>query len=168
MAKRADDQQAAGLNDPVLQFMQRLWSVAHELQRVSKRMEAELQLTGPQRLALLMIGRTPGVSAGQLAATLHLHPATLTGILARLERARLISRRADAADARRVRLTLTRAGRAANRRRSGTVEAAVRDALGRASRNDAAAAARVLVHVAQALQAVAAAPQRKEYPQPVT
>jgi DNA-binding MarR family transcriptional regulator len=168
MAKRADDRPTAALDDPVLQFMQRLWSVAHELQRVSKRMEAELRLTGPQRLALLIIGRRPGVSAGQLAATLHLHPATLTGVLARLERARLVSRRADVADARRVRLMLTQAGRAANRRRSGTVEAAVRQALGRASRRDAAAAGRVLVHVAQALHAVAGPPQRKRHPQPVS
>ena len=167
MARRGDDRQR-GLDDPVLQFMQRLWSVAHELQRVSKRMEAELRLTGPQRLALLLIGRMPGISAGQLAATLHLHPATLTGVLARLERARLISRRADAADARRVHLTLTRAGRAANRRRSGTVEAAVRHALARVSRDDAATAGRVLVHVAHALHAVAGPPRRKLHPQPVT
>src|SRR5262245_57640432 len=115
MAKRVDDRRL--LHDPVLEFMQRLWSVAHELQRVSKRMEAELRLTGPQRLALLMIGRMPGISAGELAATLHLHPATLTGVLARLERARLISRRAALTDARRVHLTLTHAGRTANRRR---------------------------------------------------
>jgi DNA-binding MarR family transcriptional regulator len=146
--------------------MQRLWSVAHELQRVSKRMEAELKLTGPQRLALLIIGRMPGISAGQLAATLHLHPATLTGILARLARARLISRRADAGDARRVRLTLTQAGRAANRRRAGTVEAAVRVALGLASRNDAAAAGRVLVQVAESLHAVAGPPPRRQHPRP--
>jgi DNA-binding MarR family transcriptional regulator len=168
MATRAADRRPADLHDPVLQFMQRLWSVAHGLQRVSKRMEAELKLTGPQRLALLMIGRMPGVSAGQLAATLHLHPATLTGILARLERARLINRRADAGDARRVRLTLTQAGRSANRRRSGTVEAAVRAALGRASRNDAAAAGRVLVHLAQSLHAVAGPARRSQHPQPVT
>ena len=156
------------MDDPVLQFMQRLWSVAHELQRVSKRMEAELRLTGPQRLALLMIGRSPGLSAGNLASTLHLHPATVTGVLARLERARLVSRRADTVDARRVHLTLTRAGRTANRRRSGTVEAAVRLALGRASRHDADAAGRVLVHVAQALHAVAGPPRRKQHPQPIS
>jgi DNA-binding MarR family transcriptional regulator len=167
MPKRADHQVLTAGPDPVLQFMQRLWSVAHELQRVSKRMEAELGLTGPQRLALLMIGRVPGVTAGQLAAMLHLHPATLTGILRRLEHARLIGRRTDAADGRRVRLTLTRAGRAANRRRAGTVEAAVREALGLASRHDAAAAARVLVRVAQSLHAVAGPPLRKQHPHPV-
>jgi DNA-binding MarR family transcriptional regulator len=168
MAKRAADRRLADRYDPVLQFMQRLWSVAHGLQRVSKRMEAELKLTGPQRLALLMIGRRPGVSAGQLAATLHLHPATLTGILTRLERARLINRRADAGDARRLRLTLTQAGRAANRRRSGTVEAAVRATLRRASLNDAAAAGRVLAHLAQSLHAVAGPARRSYHPQPVT
>ena len=152
---------AAASRDPVLQFMQRLWSVSHELQRVSKRMEADLRLTGPQRLALLVIGRTPGVSAGQLAATLHLHPATLTGIIARLVRARLISRREHSTDSRRVSLWLTPAGRAANRRRSGTIEAAVRDALSRASPNDAAAAARVLAQVAQSLHTVAGPPKRQ-------
>jgi DNA-binding MarR family transcriptional regulator len=164
MTTRAADRRPADLHDPVLQFMQRLWSVAHGLQRVSKRMEAELKLTGPQRLALLVIGRMPGVSAGQLAATLHLHPATLTGILARLERARLINRRADAGDARRIRLTLTQAGRVANRRRAGTVEAAVRAALRRASRNDAAAAGRVLAHLAQSLHAVAGPARRSQHP----
>jgi DNA-binding MarR family transcriptional regulator len=114
-----------------------------------------------------VIGRAPGGSAGQLAATLHLHPATLTGIIARLERARLISRRAHSVDSRRVCLTLTSAGRAANRRRAGTVEAAVRDALGRASRTDAAAAGRVLVQVAQSLHMVAGPPKRQRHTQPV-
>jgi DNA-binding MarR family transcriptional regulator len=141
--------------DRVIPFMQRMWAVVHELQRVSKRMEAELRLTGPQRVALLMIGRSPGLSAGELAAQLHLHPATLTGVLARLEAARLIHREWDRGDARRMRLALTNAGRVANRKRSGTVESAVRDVLSRTSTADAAVATRVLAGLASALQSVA-------------
>jgi hypothetical protein len=69
--------------DPAIEFMQSMWAVDHELQRVSKRMEAAIGLTGPQRFALVLISRFPGVAAGILAAHLHLHPGTVTGIIAR-------------------------------------------------------------------------------------
>jgi MarR family transcriptional regulator, organic hydroperoxide resistance regulator len=35
--------------DPVLDFMRLLWSIEHGLQRMSKRMESEIGITGPQR-----------------------------------------------------------------------------------------------------------------------
>src|SRR5262249_10104350 len=38
--------------DPVLDFMRLLWSIEHDLQRMSKRMKGELGITGPQRLVL--------------------------------------------------------------------------------------------------------------------
>jgi DNA-binding MarR family transcriptional regulator len=116
-----------------LQFMQRLWAVDHGLQSRSKRMLATLGVTGPQRLVLRMLGRTPGLSAGELAAVLHLHPSTLTGILQRLEHLGLVSRTTAAADRRRVVLRLTTAGRSIDRARAGTVESAVRATLQRAS-----------------------------------
>jgi DNA-binding MarR family transcriptional regulator len=139
--------------------MQRMWAVDHELQRVSKRMEAAVGLTGPQRLALVMIGREPGVAAGELASHLHLHPGTLTGIIARLEAAGLIERAWDAADGRRMCLTLTRAGQAATRTRRGTVEEAVRRAIAASTRAEQAAARDVLTRLADALRALATAPQ---------
>jgi MarR family transcriptional regulator, organic hydroperoxide resistance regulator len=40
----------------VLQFMQLLWAVDHGLQRASKGMLRRLGVTGPQRLALRLIG----------------------------------------------------------------------------------------------------------------
>ena len=70
--------------DPVLDFLRLLWSIEHGLQRVSKRMEAELGITGPQRLVLRVVGRFPGLSAGELAHIVRLHPITITGILKRL------------------------------------------------------------------------------------
>ena len=43
----------------VLAFMQLLWGVVHGLEKVSKRMSAEIGVTGPQRLALRVIGLFP-------------------------------------------------------------------------------------------------------------
>src|SRR5262245_35732155 len=120
----------------VLDFMRLIWAVDHELQSVSKRMEASLGLTVPQRMALLLIGPTPGMLATECASLLHLHPGTISGVVGRLETAGLVKRAGDASDGRRWRLTLTAAGRRANTRRSGTFEAAVRRALANSSAND--------------------------------
>lgn len=55
------------LDPSVLDVMRLLWSVEHRLQSRSKLMEAELGLTGPQRLVLRIGSRSPGRSAGELA-----------------------------------------------------------------------------------------------------
>ena len=81
--------------DPVLDFMRLLWSVEHGLERISQRMGSELGITGPQRLVLRIIGRFPGISAGDLAHIVRLLPSTLTGILQRLVTRQLIERRSD-------------------------------------------------------------------------
>jgi len=114
-----------------LQFMQRLWELVHALDVLSKRMAVTIGVTGPQRLVLRVVGKTPGQSASELASTLGKHPSTLTGVLARLEERRLIVREADQIDRRRTRFTLTAAGKRIDRERKGTVEAAIQRALGR-------------------------------------
>jgi DNA-binding MarR family transcriptional regulator len=144
--------------DDVLQFMKLMWAVDHQLQSVSKRMAAVLGLTGPQRLSVRLIGRIPGISAGELAALLHLDPSTVTGIVRRLEEARMIERARDQEDARRSRLRLTARGRAVDRRSSGTVEAAVRRVLAIASPQDVAATGRVLNALASELEALTTPP----------
>src|ERR1044071_7034608 len=93
--------------EPALDFMRLMWAVDHELQRVSKRMIGRLGLTAPQRLALRLIGREPGLTPGVLAGLLHLHPGTVTGIVRRLQSAGLISRVRSSGDTRRVHLELT-------------------------------------------------------------
>lgn len=116
---------------PVLDFMRALWALDHALQRASKRMEGTLGVTAPQRLVLRIVGRFPLASAGEVAEVLHLHPSTLTGILRRLEERGMVARLADPADGRRALLRLTVKGRKLDQLRDGTVEAAVRRALGR-------------------------------------
>ena len=137
--------------DPALAFMRLMWSVDHGLQKISKRMSASIGLTGPQRLAIRIIGRSPGIGAGEVAALMHLDPSTLTGILRRLVERRMIVRDVDPADARRVRLSLTAKGRSIDRRRAGTVEAAVRRTLAQLSPEEIAAASRVLTLLASQL-----------------
>src|SRR5687767_5605411 len=120
--------ESADLPD-VLQFMQLLWAVVHGLERISKRMAGDIGVTGPQRLVLRVVGLFPGMSAGDLAGVLHVHPSTLTGVLQRLVGQRLLTRADDPGDRRRAVLRLTKRGARVNAARHGTVEAAIARAL---------------------------------------
>jgi len=135
----------------VLDFMRLLWAVDHALQSMSKRMEGSLGVTGPQRLVIRIAGRFPGISAGELASVLHIHPSTLTGILKRLEARGIIDRKADPSDARRALFGLTAKGREIDALRVGTVEAVVRRALGRLPSRKVTAARDVLATISTAL-----------------
>jgi DNA-binding MarR family transcriptional regulator len=135
-----------------LTFMQLLWAVSHQLHSMSKRTEAALGVTGPQRLALRVIGRNPGISAGQLAEVLRLHPSTLTGILRRLEDRELIQREIDPRDGRRSNFALTSTGRHLDALQAPTGEAALRRALRRLDDTRVSAAKEVLAVVVNELE----------------
>ena len=134
-----------------LRFMQLLWAVVHGLERTSKRMSSQIGVTGPQRLVLRVAGLFPGLSAGDLAAILHVHPSTLTGVLQRLVAQRLLARVDDPRDRRRAVLRLTTRGALANRVSAGTVEAAIADTLKGISDRDRLATRRVLTRLAARL-----------------
>ena len=123
------DSEAPPALGSVLDFMRLIWAVDHGLLRASRRMEASFGVTGPQRLVIRIVGRFPGIPAGHLARLLHIHPSTLTGIVARLERQGLLRRRSDPRDGRRWLLGLTDRGRVVDAAREGTAEAAVSSAL---------------------------------------
>ena len=99
--------------------------------------------TGSENYSLRLIGEFPGISPGELAMLMHVHPSTLTGILARpLDRA-LIVRDTHAHDARRSVLPLSRRGAHVDTIRAGTVENAGETGLRRMSRPDVLADARM-------------------------
>ena len=131
--------------------MRLLWSIEHGLQRMSKQMDNSLGITGPQRLVLRIVGRFPGVSAGDLAHVVQLHPSTVTGILQRLVSRGLLDRTRDPADGRRVRLRLKAKALVYTRTSRGTVEQSVMQALKRVGASDVRAARRVLSEIAQTL-----------------
>ncbi len=108
-----------------LDFLRILWAFDHALQRASLRMEESLGVTAPQRMVVRIVGRFPGISAGQLAHILHTHPSTVTGLLKRLAQKKLITREADPRDRRRLCVGLTEAGRAIDVETAVSVEAAV-------------------------------------------
>jgi DNA-binding MarR family transcriptional regulator len=114
-------------------------------------MERTIGVTAPQRLVLRLLGRFPGITAGQLARSLHVDPGTLSASLRRLEARGLIERRRDPADSRRVTIGLTRQGRALDVPRHGTIETAADALLATASPRDLAATVRVLDRFAQLL-----------------
>ena len=135
--------------DPVLDFLRLLWSIEHGLQRMSKRMESELGITGPQRLVLRVVGQFPGLSAGALAHIVRLHPSTITGILQRLVARGLLERERDPGDGRRARLRLNPRALVYTRNSPGTVEKTVTQALTRVGASEFRAARRVLAEVAR-------------------
>jgi DNA-binding MarR family transcriptional regulator len=147
MPKVTDPGELPPLPD-VLQFMQLLWAVVHGLERTSKRMTGEIGVTGPQRLVLRVVGLFPGISAGDLAAELRVHPSTLTGVIQRLVGQRLLARTDDPTDRRRAVLRLTARGARVNSVRHGTVESAITDALAGVNDRDRAATRRVLDRLA--------------------
>lgn len=149
-----------------LEFIRLLRTIDHRLQRQSRRMAAALGVTGPQRLVIRVVGRFPGLSAGQLARALHLHPSTLTGILRRLEERRLLARGRDPRDRRRAVLGLSAAGRRLDVAASGTLESVITEALAGRPERETAAARRVLRALAERLDgpllpAPAATPPRR-------
>ncbi len=152
-AKRAARRGGESPLGPTLDFMRLLWGLDHALQKRSKWMARNQGVTGPQRLALRVIGHMPHVSAGLLADTLKLHPSTLTGVLQRLERRGLLTRTVDGSDRRRVHLSLTDRGRATTRVARGSVEEGVTEVLGRAGARDLAIAADLLRALVRELEA---------------
>jgi MarR family transcriptional regulator, organic hydroperoxide resistance regulator len=136
----------------VLRFMRLIWAIDHELERVSKRMEASHGLTVAQRMTLLLIGRHPDASAAELAALMHVHAGTMSGILKRLAAGGFISRTGHESDARRHVLTVSAKGLKANRQRQGTFESTARELLETTSASDIAATERVLSRLADLLR----------------
>ncbi|QNG48780.1 MarR family transcriptional regulator [Sphingobium yanoikuyae] len=88
-----------------------LYAASNLLGRLYRPLLAELGLTYPQYLVLLVLWRETPQSVGSLGDRLHLDSGTLTPLLKRMELAGLISRTRDVTDERRVLIALTSRGR---------------------------------------------------------
>lgn len=77
----------------------------------SRQLSGSHGLTGPQMLCLREISTRGSLTTGALASAIALSPATLTGILDRLEVRGLVSRERRPEDKRRVLVSLTPLGR---------------------------------------------------------
>lgn len=154
MARRRSSRDLANSLDPVLDFMRLLWDIEHGLQSTSKRMRKTLGITGPQRLVLRVVGQFPGLSAGETAHLVRLHPSTITGVIQRLVDKKLLIRDRDPKDTRRMRLRPVQRAERYIRPSAGTVEAAVKSALQSMPPSHVTHARAVLAAVASALSDV--------------
>jgi DNA-binding MarR family transcriptional regulator len=76
----------------------------------SRRAKKESGLTGPQLWAIRMIDGAGPIKVSDLSRKMYLHPATVVGILDRLERAGMVKRVRSQKDRRLVCVNLTKAG----------------------------------------------------------
>lgn len=137
---------------PTLEFMRALWALAHGLETKSKAMHSELGITGPQRLAIRVLGRLPGATPSELAELLSLHRSTVTGIVQRLEQRGLVRKVRNTTDARRYHLHLTAAGMRVDAPRKGTVEHAVQRVLARHGEKNIARIRELVLEIAHELE----------------
>jgi len=146
-----------------LDFLRTIWALDHALHARSKAMAKKGGLTGPQRLALRIIGSFPSISSGELSRVLHVHPSTLTGVLQRLESAGYIARTRDDEDGRRALFVVTKQGEKHAVPVDFSVEGAVKKVLKRSSASDLDIAQRVILELAdELLDGTVAGEQRPE------
>lgn len=98
--------------DLVAEIIDNLRRVFQVVNEQSKRAEKETGLTGPQLWAIKTIAQEAPIMVSEIARNMYLHPATVVGILDRLEKQGLVARTRSTEDRRVVRVELTGQGRA--------------------------------------------------------
>lgn len=97
----------------IIDNIRRVFQVVNEH---SKRAEKVAGVTGPQLWAIKTISQESPIMVSELARRMYLHPATVVGILDRLEKLGLAVRVRSTVDRRVVRVELTRRGQELVRR----------------------------------------------------
>jgi DNA-binding MarR family transcriptional regulator len=98
--------------DVVSEIIDNLRRVFQVVNEQSKKAEKETGLTGPQLWAIKTIAQEAPIMVSEVARSMYLHPATVVGILDRLEKQGLVARIRSTEDRRVVRVELTGQGRA--------------------------------------------------------
>jgi MarR family transcriptional regulator, organic hydroperoxide resistance regulator len=145
--------------EPPLAFLRRLWRLSQALERLSTSMEHRFEITAQQRMVLRCIGKFPGITSGALAELLHLDAGTLSTMIHRLIKRRLVERRPDPHDGRRFFLGLSDAGRVLARPTEGTVENAAARLLATEDLSELGATLRILEKLTTLLEDEASAPE---------
>ena len=101
-----------------------LYSAQLAMTKVYRKLLADLDLTYPQYLVMLVLWEGDGLTVSQVGERLFLDSATLTPLLKRLEAAGLVTRQRAVEDERKVVISLTAEGRAL-RRKAGAIPEAI-------------------------------------------
>ena len=89
-----------------------LYSANLAMNKVYRKLLAELSLTYPQYLVMLVLWARDNITVSELGGKLYLDSATLTPLLKRLQQSELVSRTRSAHDERQVLIRLTESGKA--------------------------------------------------------
>jgi DNA-binding MarR family transcriptional regulator len=101
-----------------------LYSTAHAMNKLYRRLLRHVGLTYPQYLVMMILWERDELTVSEIGERLFLDSATLTPLLKRLESVALLSRERSAKDERQVIVSLTKAGRALKRTAAEVPEAA--------------------------------------------
>jgi len=100
-----------GKADEIPEVIDNLRRIFQAVTEYSRSAERETALTGPQLWALKILAQDAPLRVSELARRMYLRPATVVGILDRLETKGLVTRNRSETDRRAVDLDLTGAGR---------------------------------------------------------
>ncbi len=98
-------------SETVAEIIDNLRRVFQAVNEQSKKAEHETGLTGPQLWAIKTIAQEAPIMVSEIARRMYLHPATVVGILDRLEKQELVIRIRSTEDRRVVRVELTGQGK---------------------------------------------------------
>jgi len=107
MQNKKQDPSAKELVEGSMQHLRRIFKA---VESYSRTVETRFGITGPQLWALWELGRKAPLSLKDLAASMHLSPSTVVGVIDRLIAKELVLREPDQADRRRVCLSLSPRG----------------------------------------------------------
>jgi DNA-binding MarR family transcriptional regulator len=130
--------------------------------RVMIRALADRGIHHGQAMCLRLLIANDGVTQRDLAKALHVSPPTLTKMLHSMEKAGLVRRRPDAADARLVRVELTRAGRAMEKQMHAAAAEYVNATIGRLPEEDRRELVRLLEELGSAIEGASTAREARD------
>lgn len=137
----------------VLDILRLMWTIEHDLNVLSHRMEGRLGIPGSHRAVLRYVSLFPGISASKLSELLQLHPSTLSGVFKQLVSKNLLERREDPDDARRARFHPTPEGTTVLGQSMDAVEAVIERVVAGSTPADLNVTREVLQRLAFELQA---------------
>jgi DNA-binding MarR family transcriptional regulator len=133
----------------ILDDLRRVVRVLRESSRSSER---EFGVTGAQLFALKALAKDPALSLNELAARTRTHQSSVSVVVKRLVRARLVSRVTSPHDGRRVELAVTAKGRALLARAPLAAQERLIEGIEQLSRVDRRVLARSLHRLVDAMQ----------------
>lgn len=133
--------------------------IVRVLRESSREAESKLGVSGAQLFALKALSEARQLSLSELAERTRTHQSSVSVVVKRLVRSKLVARKASPEDARQLELSLTPRGRALLKRAPNAAQDRLILAVEALPRGERQALGRVLAHLSEAMGAADTAPQ---------